>query len=96
MNDPRNFYEWLKNEIESNPDATQFTMTKPSACTLAFALGKDFKKLGEILTITKSVLVKVDAKRLYFDTPQKAGDLMNHHYESEPMDMAVLMGQEVQ
>ena len=88
-------YDWLKNEIGKNPEATGFEMSKPSICTLANALATKFEKLGEVETITKTILVQVDGKRLYWDTPKKAGDLLEKHYESEPMDMAVILGQEV-
>ena len=88
-------YDWLKNKIDENPEATGFEMAKPSICTLANALATNFEKLGEVETITKTILVQVDGKRQYWDTPEKAGDLLEKHYESEPMDMAGILGQEV-
>ena len=82
-------YDWLKSQIEVNPDAEAYTMTKLAPVTIGNAL-KNHKldKLGELEMSERAVILN-EVKRMYSDYPRKGADLMKQ-YKSEAMDMSIL------
>jgi hypothetical protein len=83
-------YNWLLGEIKSKPRAKKYTMSKISPCTLAKAVNSDFKNLGMLEDVKRDIVVGNEAKRFYWDSPLTGGKLLNNHYNSEPMDVALL------
>jgi len=82
-------YEWLKKALEGKPRAKEYKMRKVSPYTLAKALNTDFSKLGEVETVTRSIVIGEEAKRLYPRLPKCGGDLLKNRYPSEPIDIAM-------
>jgi hypothetical protein len=82
-------YEWLKSALEAKPRAKEYRMVKVSPYTLAKALNTDFKRLGEVEEITRSIVIGEEAKRLYPKLPKCGGDLLKNHYPSEPIDISM-------
>ena len=82
-------YDWLKAQIEANPDATEYVMTKLTPVTIGNAL-KNHKldRLGELEMSERAVILN-EVKRMYPEYPRKGADLMKQ-YKSEPLDMSIL------
>ncbi len=89
-------FDWLKKAIEDAPEASEYQMKKLNVCTLAYAMATDYEKLGQVQEITKTIMIGTDSKRLYFDAPMTGGELLANQYDSEPMDMSLIIGQGVQ
>ncbi len=82
-------YDWLKSQIEANPNAESYTMTKLAPVTIGNAL-KNHKldKLGELEMSERAVILN-EVKRMYSDYPRKGSDLLKQ-YKSAAMDMSIL------
>lgn len=82
-------YDWLKSQIEANPEATDYTMTKLAPVTIGNAL-KNHKldKLGE-LEMSERAVVLNEVKRMYSDYPVKGSDLLKQ-YTSTALDISIL------
>lgn len=84
-------YEWLKSEIEKNPNASEYRMTKYSPITLAVAVRQNkLARLGELEVITKTVDVDYELKRAYRETPQCGRALLRKKYRSLPWDISLV------
>jgi hypothetical protein len=84
-------YEWLKSEIEANPDAQEYTMVRKSPITLGKALQEnklDF--LGDIVDTKRSVNVTVESKRMFPEMPSCGRDLLEHQYSSLPLSVDMI------
>ncbi|MFA5306531.1 MAG: hypothetical protein WC365_03715 [Candidatus Babeliales bacterium] len=80
-------YDWLKSQIENNPDATEYKMTKLTPVTIGNALkNHKVERLGE-LEMTERAVVLNEVKRYYPDFPKRGADLMNQ-YNSEALDIS--------
>ena len=82
-------YDWLKSQIEANPNAQEYILTKLSPVTIGNAL-KNHKldKLGE-LEMSERAVVLSESKRMYEEYPVKGSDLLNQ-YKSKAMDISIL------
>jgi hypothetical protein len=80
-------YDWLKAQIEANPEATEYKMHKLTPVTIGNAL-KNHKvdKLGE-LEMTERAVILNEVKRYYPEYPKKGSDLLNQ-YSSEALDIS--------
>jgi len=85
-------YDWLKAQIEANPDASEYKMSKLTPITIGNAL-KNHKiaHLGE-LELSERAVVLNEVKRFYSERPQRGADLLNQ-YDSEPLDVSVLQAE---
>jgi hypothetical protein len=84
-------YDWLKQQIENNPNASEYTMSKITPVTLGNALKNNkVESLGELETTQRSVILDVETKRLFEDLPKNGGDLLNNQYESMPLDVELI------
>jgi len=79
-------YTTLKNQIDENPDATQYTRSAYSPVTLALALQQDWSKLGQIQLIERTLTIGTENKRCYLDKPKTGKDLLSRTYDSLPWD----------
>jgi hypothetical protein len=86
-------YDWLKAQIEANPDAKEYVMTKLTPVTIGNALkNHKVEHLGELEMSERAVILN-EVKRMYPEYPRKGSDLMKQ-YKSEPMDMSILQAGE--
>jgi hypothetical protein len=85
-------YDWLKAQIESDPNATEYKMSKLTPVTIGNAL-KNHKvdHLGELETSERAVVLN-EVKRFYSERPEKGSDLLRQ-YNSEPLDVSVLQAE---
>lgn len=84
-------YEWLIEQIESNPKASKYYQTKLSPVTLAKACNLNWiDKLGSLVEITKTIDVEYEGKRLYRVAPVNGGQLMKKQYVSDPVDISMI------
>ena len=86
-------YDWLHDQLASDPKATEYTMTKYSPLTLAKAIQlNSMDKLGELQKADRSIIIGKDYKRLWNDYPKCGGDILNNTYESTPIDAIMARG----
>jgi hypothetical protein len=84
-------FEWLKSEIESNPDAQEYTMVRKSPITLGKALQENkLDQLGDIVDTRRSVNVTVESKRMFPEMPTCGRDLLEHQYSSLPLSVDMI------
>lgn len=89
-------FDWLKSEIEKNPEATEYQLNKMSPITLAVAINENkWKNLGELHEVTKTVDIRYEEKRCYKNFPKNGRELLNNKYESEAWDIGTLIGREI-
>lgn len=87
-------YEWLKTEIEKNPEQSEYEMVKQSPVTLMKAITQDkLATLGELEAIVKTVDVKYGLKRCYREVPQSGKELLQKVYRSEAWDISLVSNQ---
>lgn len=79
-------YTTLKNQIDENPDATQYSRSAYSPVTLALALQQDWDKLGQIQKIERTLTIGTENKRCYLDKPKTGRDLLDKTWDSMPWD----------
>jgi len=72
-------YEWMKNEIEKDPENHIYSMTRNSCITAGKVVNnpKLLPQLGEIVPTTRSVDITADTKRLWADSPQTGTELLS-------------------
>ena len=86
-------YEWAKNEIENNPDASRYTMTRNSCVTVGKVVQnpKLLDRLGEIVPTNRSIDLNVEFKRIYPEHPKTGKELLSGKiYNSMPVDVGML------
>lgn len=91
-------YDWLIEQIKTNPKASEYKMHKMSPVTLGKALNLGWlDKLGNLNPEERSVIIhsktdQYEAKRVYRQEPKCGGDLLTKKYQSQPLhvDMAKL------
>lgn len=85
-------FDWLRNQIEKQPDESGYSMEKYTPLTLAKAIQiGEFDKIGELQPIHRVIIVGKDYKRLWESYPQTGKDLLTHQYKSTPVD-SVMVG----
>jgi hypothetical protein len=88
-------YDWLRSQIDANPDKNEYAMSKVTPITLGNALKHNkLDRLGELETTQRSVVIDIEGKRLFKDLPKNGGDLLNNQYESVPLDVELIKLQE--
>ena len=88
-------YDWLKSQIASDPDATEYKMSKLTPVTIGNALkNHKVEHLGELEMSERAVILN-EVKRFYSEYPMKGSDLLRQ-YESEPLDISVLQAESYQ
>jgi hypothetical protein len=86
-------YEWLRDQLQNEPNKSSYAMTKHSPLTLAKAMqNNDFEHLGELQQVNRTINVGKDYKRLWQKSPACGGDLLNNKYESMPIDSVMARG----
>jgi hypothetical protein len=76
-------YQWLVDEINKNPEVSEYVKSKPSPVSLNKALVHgDLSKLGNVEQITRTVDTLYEAKRCYPIAPVNGGELLANKYES--------------
>ncbi len=86
-------YDWLYNQLNNNPQQTEYSMNKYSPMTLSKAIQTDsLDKLGELQLINRVITIGKDYKRLWNKYPKYGGDLLTNKYQSTPIDAVMAMG----
>jgi hypothetical protein len=84
-------YDWLAGQIEANPDASEYRMSKVTPVTIGNALKNNkLDKLGELEVTERSVFIGIENKRFYKEAPVTGRDLLKQ-YTSDPLDVTNLM-----
>lgn len=86
-------YDWMKNEIEKDPDNHIYSMTRNSCVTVGKVVNnpKLLPQLGEIIPTTRSVDITADTKRLWADSPQTGTELLSGKiYDSLPLSVEMI------
>jgi hypothetical protein len=84
-------YDWLMERIKEHPEAAEYTIEAVSPITLGVAMNEGlFGKLGQLRRVTKTLPVGSESKRCYPERPRCGGDLLEHHYGSEPWDISLV------
>jgi len=89
-------YEWLHDQLTSNPKKSEYVMEKYSPLTLAKAIQTDhLDKLGELQEAHRVIRIGKDYKRLWNKYPEHGGDILRNKYESMPIDSIMATGIEL-
>lgn len=83
-------YDWMKEQIEQNPEASEYEMTKMIPVTVGEACGDKFEKLGQLQELTKVIGIGQGEKRAYKEQPQNGRELLNRTYSSSPWDISLI------
>ncbi len=83
-------YDWLKEQIKKEPEASEYKMTKLTPVTIGEACGEKFGRLGELQELTKVVSIGQGEKRTYKEQPKNGGELLCRTYESLPWDISLV------
>jgi hypothetical protein len=84
-------YDWLYKQIRDNPQATSYTMSKKTILTLGKAMNENrLNELGKVITVERIVDCLSENKRDYARTPNCGGDLLKHHYLSQPFTVGMI------
>lgn len=82
-------YDWLKEQIERNPESDSYEMVKKTPVTINEACNGKYSKLGELQELKKSIFIGKGEKRCYQIQPQNGGELLNGIFESVPWDISM-------
>lgn len=84
-------YNWLENEINTNPDKSEYTLSKHSVMTLPRAINeKRLAELGDIVPMTRIINIPHETKRQYDDAPLTGEDIISHVYKSKAWSIDML------
>jgi hypothetical protein len=86
-------YGWVKDEIEKNPDASRYTMTRNSCVTVGKVIQNPrlLGQLGGIVPTSRSIDLNVEFKRVYPEHPQTGRELLSGKiYSSLAPDVSML------
>lgn len=86
-------YDWLLEQIRTNPDSRIYVMKKKSPISLAIATkddGKRWDELGQLQNITRSINVGYEEKRIYKEMPKSGKEVLSCDLESYPLNVTVL------
>jgi len=85
-------YEWLRGEIDKNPQASEYSMTKYAPVTLAKALATDYSKLGIVEELKRAVFIDADNKRVWQNRATTGGELLKTKEQSYPIEVSIVRG----
>jgi hypothetical protein len=81
-------YDWLKDQIQRNPNSPCYTMRKLSPVTLQKAISQaKLDRLGEHEEIERTVDITFESKRDYDEKPETGAQLQRRKYYSKPTDI---------
>ena len=83
-------YDWLREQIEKEPEANEYKMTKLVPVTVNEADGEKYEKLGELQELTKVLSIGKGEKRAYREQPKTGGELLQRSYSSSPWDVSLV------
>ena len=84
-------YDWLMESIKTNPDRSEYDMSKTSPVTLENAINRNMlDRLGEIEIITRTIDIVWEAKRFYEKKPKTGGELLQNRYSSDPWNISLV------
>lgn len=84
-------YDWLKDQIEANPLAHEYIMSKLSPVTLQKAITQNkMEVLVQHEEIVKTVDITFESKREYLQMPETGSQLQKRHYISEPQSIDLI------
>jgi len=83
-------YDQLVEQIEQNPEASEYKIEKLAPVTLAVALNGNWTELGRLRRIAKTIYIGDEAKRYYKESPKCGKDLLSKQYRSEPWDASLI------
>ena len=85
-------YDWLREQIEKEPEASEYKLTRMTPVTIREAYGsaEKFGKLGELQELTKVVSIGQGEKRCYREQPKNGKELLSRTYESLPWDVSLV------
>ena len=84
-------YDWLYKQIQDNHQSTSYTMSKKTILTLGKAMNENrLTELGKVITVERIVDCLSENKRDYARTPNCGGDLLKHHYNSQPFTAGMI------
>jgi len=83
-------YDWLREQIEKEPESSEYKLTRMIPVTVAEACGEKYEKLGELQELTKVVSIGQGEKRCYREQPRNGRELLGRTYESLPWDVSLV------
>lgn len=83
-------YDWLREQIEKEPEANEYRLAKLTPVTIGEACGERYEKLGELQELNKVVSIGQGEKRAYREQPKNGAELLGRVYESLPWDISLV------
>jgi hypothetical protein len=83
-------YDWLKEQIEKEPMASEYKLTRMIPVSIAEACNGKYDKLGELQELSKVVSIGQGEKRAYREQPKNGAELMSRAYTSLPWDVSLV------
>lgn len=81
-------FEWLKPQLESNPEAMKYGRSKNTVVSLTQAVTQDcLDKLGLLQSVSENVEIGKETKRLYLKNPKTGRELLSGLFESSPLSI---------
>jgi hypothetical protein len=89
-------YDFIKDEVESNPEATRYTMVRNSCVTVGKVIQNNqlLGQLGDIIANPRSIDLGAELKRVFIEHPRTGKELMSgkiYNSISPSVDMVDLM-----
>lgn len=83
-------YDYLMRAIEKSPKGKSIAMKKQSFVSIVKAVQTNqWDKLGELETLTRTIDLGYEMKRVYRDNPKCGADLLANKYVGEPIDVSM-------
>lgn len=86
-------YDWIVEEVEKNPEASRYTMTRNSCVTVGKVLQNPhlLGQLGCIIPTSRSIDLNIEFKRVFPDHPKNGRELLSGKiYESQAPDISMI------
>jgi len=83
-------YDWLRDQIEKEPEANEYKLSRMIPITVAEAANGKYEKLGELQELSKVVSIGQGEKRCYREQPKTGGELLQRTYSSSPWDVSLV------
>lgn len=83
-------YDWLKEQIEREPEASEYKLSRMIPVTVAEAANGKYGKLGELQELSKVVSIGQGEKRCYREQPKTGRELLQRSYSSSPWDVSLV------
>jgi len=85
-------YDWLKEQIDKEPMASEYKMTRLIPVSIAEAANGKYDKLGQLQELSKVVSIGQGEKRCYREQPKCGADVLSKVYSSLPWDISLIGG----